>query len=77
MSVINIKLLKGKMVEEGYTQRKLATAIGVSPQTLSRKFQGRRQFTIGEALAICDILRLNQDQRMAIFLTSKSQIRND
>lgn len=73
---MNTQLLKGKMAEAGYTQQKLAQAIGVVPQTLSRKLQGKRQFTVGEALAICEVLHINQDQRSAIFLPSKSQICN-
>lgn len=74
--LININLLRGKMAEAGMSQKDLAFSIGVSQQTLSYKFKGKRQFTIGEALAICDVLNLSREQRVAIFLPQKSHLRN-
>ena len=70
---LNARLLKGKMAELGYTQGALAHAIGISPQSLSRKINQKRQFTVMEALAICDLLEIPSEQRVSIFLPTESQ----
>ena len=51
--------LKGRMREKGYTQEKLADAIGISTVALRKKLQGGRpyfkadeMFAIGKALDI-------------------------
>lgn len=74
---MNAKLLKGKMVEAGYTQGKLAEAVGMAPQSFSRKINGKRQFTVGEALAVCKVLNITKEQSATIFLSAESQKCND
>lgn len=65
---MNTAVLKGRMAETGYSQRRLALEIGISPQSLCRKMKGYRQFTVSEAVAICDLLRIPPEQRALIFL---------
>ena len=72
--MLDSKKLKGKMVEAGYTQGQLAKKIGVSENTLTRKLNGKRDFTIGEVDRICDILSIHDGVTKAqIFLGRVTQ----
>lgn len=67
---MNANLLRSKIAERGMTQGMLAKAIGVSQNTLSKKMIGRRDFTAGEILKICDALNIvSDDMKCEIFLT--------
>lgn len=70
---MNYLILRGKMAEAGYTQKRLAHAIGISPQSLNRKLKGKRQFTVGEAAAISECLSLDVTVKAQIFLSGISQ----
>lgn len=74
---MNAALLRGKMAEAGFSQRKLASFIGISPNSINRKLNGKREFTIGEAIAISTCLHLSDVERTSIFLPDKSQICNE
>lgn len=50
--------LKGKMRELGYTQKKLATELKITAQTLNAKLNGRSDFTLKEILKLKNILGL-------------------
>ena len=65
---MNANILKGKMVEKGYTQEKLAEAVGISSNSMSRKLLGERQFRLGEVVKICEVLDI--DDPRDIFFTS-------
>lgn len=67
---MNANLLKGKMAEAGYTQGALAKAVGMAPQSFNRKINGKRQFTVGEALKVCEVLNITKEQRATIFLSA-------
>ena len=67
--MLDAQKLRGKIVEAGMTQGKLAKAIGISQNTLTRKLTGRRDFTIGEIDRICDALNITDtEQKDQIFL---------
>lgn len=51
--------LLGKMKEVGYTQSELANSIGCSETTLNLKLKNVREFKLGEAKKICDILDID------------------
>lgn len=68
--------LRGKMAEAGISQRELARITGMTPQSMCRKLSGRRQFTVGEALAICQALDIKEGERAKIFLPEKSHTCN-
>jgi len=55
--LVNRKL-KGKIIEEGYTQESLAAKIGVSRNTLSSKINGRFPFNTVEIEQICQVLHI-------------------
>ncbi|MDU3406654.1 helix-turn-helix transcriptional regulator [Clostridium sp.] len=52
--------LKGIMREKGYSQKLLATEMGMTVQTINAKLNGRTQFTIEEALSIIFILNIEK-----------------
>lgn len=62
---MNINLLKGKMAEKQVTQGILATKMGISENSLSRKMLGKREFRLSEVVSICEILEI--DNPKAIF----------
>ena len=74
---MNYAVLRGKMAEAGYSQARLASEIGITPQSLSRKLQGKRQFTVGEAAAISMCLSLDTATKAIIFLPNASQKCNE
>ncbi len=62
--------LRGRMAELGYTQRKLADCIGISPNSLGDKINGKRPFNTVEIEAICKILKIEDGSEKArIFLS--------
>lgn len=67
--MVNIPKLKGKMVEKGFTQAKLAKSINVSLSTIQQRFANRgNSFTIGEVELISIALELSIDEINEIFL---------
>ena len=52
----NHSKLLGRIKECGFTQEKLAEAIGISKTTLSGKLNNQFSFTTKEMLAICKVL---------------------
>lgn len=65
---MNTNALRGKMAERRKTQRLIAKELGITPQTLSRKLAGKRQFTVEEASKLCEVLGLSGRERTNIFL---------
>ena len=65
---MNANMLRGKMAEKGYTQEKLAEAVGISTNSMSRKLLGERQFRLGEVVKICEVLEINDPRD--IFFTN-------
>ena len=65
---MNANMLRGKMAEKGFTQERLAEAVGISTNSLSRKLVGERQFRLGEVVKICEVLEINDPRD--IFFTS-------
>ena len=67
--MIDVKKLKGKMVEMGVTQKDLATKIGMSTNSLNNKINGKRAFNTEEICHICEMLQISDDVLKAqIFL---------
>lgn len=59
---MNANLLKGKIRERGETQETVAKAIGISPNSLSRKIAGKREFRLSEIIKLCDYLQLEDPE---------------
>ena len=43
---MNSNLLRAALAQQGMTQGKLAELVEISPNSLSRKLNGKRQFTL-------------------------------
>ncbi len=70
MTGINIRKLKGKMVERNVTMEQLAEALGLHPTTLYRKFNSDgKTLLVCEANQIAKILQLTAEEAMAIFFS--------
>ncbi len=54
----NTKLLKAKIVENGYTQTQLAQQMGISYQTLNSKINNKIEFKASEIDTICKLLKI-------------------
>lgn len=65
---MNCDMLKGRMREKKVTQEALAEQIGINKNTMYNKLNGNSSFTVEEAKKISEVLRLNQIERVLIFL---------
>ena len=66
--MVNINMLKGKIIENGLTVEKLANKLGINKSTLYRKFsQDGGSISIKEAYLIAK--ELNSEESMSIFFT--------
>jgi len=63
---INMNELHEKMEEHSMTQSKLASLLGVSKSTMSRKINGKSDFSVSQAFKVCHILNIESPQ--SIFL---------
>ena len=69
MLMLDVNKLNGKIAEAGLNKSKLAAAIGIAPNTLSRKLNGKRDLTVGEIDRICTALKITDGATKAsIFL---------
>lgn len=64
---MNAKLLKSKIVAAGKTQEEVASIIGMSSNSLSRKINGKREFKLSEVINICNVLNITDP--IKIFLS--------
>lgn len=65
---MNLELLKIKMSEARMTYDDGAKTIGTSITTFNDKMNGKRDFKVPEANALCNKLNLKDDDRIQIFL---------
>jgi DNA-binding XRE family transcriptional regulator len=65
-NTIDIGKLKGKIVEKGFNQSKLAIEIGLNRSTMHRKINSG-EFTVEEANKIRNTLQLTNEELMEIF----------
>jgi transcriptional regulator with XRE-family HTH domain len=54
----NYSKLLGRMKEYGFTQEKLAEAVGISKYTLNAKLNNHFSFSQDEIIAICKVLHI-------------------
>lgn len=64
---INVDLFDKYRKSNGYTMQELAKAMGISRSALTRKKNGKSDFTIPEMERYCAVLNVNQSARKAIF----------
>lgn len=71
----NMNMLRGKIIERGYTQQYVAQQIGIDKSTFSRKMQSSAlDFSIGEMYRIVDMLQLTNEEAQQIFLSDNSHL---
>lgn len=69
--MVDVNKLKGKIREKQFTIKSLATAIGIDPATLYRRFDNNGiSFTIGEVTMIAKVLALTYDEINTIFFAN-------
>lgn len=67
-NMVNVSMLRGKIVECNTTQEAVADAIGINKSTFYRKMkQNGKKFTVAEVQKIADILSLTSDEVLKIF----------
>ncbi|MDD3336761.1 MAG: helix-turn-helix transcriptional regulator [Eubacteriales bacterium] len=73
-AMINTNQLKGRMAAAGYTQRKLANAMGINKNTLNAKVNGTRSFDTKEIVRICELLHIQAaEEKCSIFCQDRPQ----
>lgn len=66
--MVNVNLMKGKIVEKGLSVEDVAHYIGINKATFYRKLSGNgSNFLIGEATKIVEYLGLSSEDATAIF----------
>ena len=65
----NYSKLLGRMKECGYTQEKMAQAIGISVGTMSQKLNNKANFYQPEMQKICELLNITGAEVCAVFFT--------
>lgn len=65
--MVNVNKLKGKMVEHGMSVAQVSEMSGIPLHTLYRRLNAPAEFTVGEATALIELLRLEQDDVTSIF----------
>ena len=67
--MVNINMLRGKIVERGLNVPEVAKRMGMNKATLYRRIADGDTFTIGEVSKITEILGLSHDELVDIFLS--------
>ena len=66
---VNTDMLRGKIVENGLTQERVASMIGMDRSTFSRKMKSEAlDFSVEEMHKLCGILTLTDEEAIQIFL---------
>lgn len=67
--MVNANKFRAKMVEQGYTQKSLATAAGMNENTLGAKINGKSFFDTREVNTLCDLMHIEEPaEKCDIFL---------
>lgn len=69
--MVDLNKLAGKMRERRITQKKMATALALSEQTISAKCTGKIRIYTDEAFLISQLLELSKEERLEIFFCSR------
>ena len=67
--MVNANKFRAKMVEQGYTQKSLATAAGMNENTLGAKINGKSFFDTREVGILCNLMHIEEPaEKCDIFL---------
>ena len=76
--MINTKILKGKIVMAGFTQKRLSKLLGIDAKAFSQKINNKSVFNTKEIDLLCQLLSIQDNQeRIYIFLSRSSQKRDN
>lgn len=75
--MVNTNLLKGKIIEKGFTFKSLASAMNLSELTLRRKINNVTSFYIEESILLKNTLNISTDEYIAIFFKEKLEFNSD
>lgn len=67
MYVVDVKKIKGKMAELGFTQCSFAAALGISRETLRNYLNDYNKLTFEIMLKMIDVLKLTPKEARTIF----------
>lgn len=68
--MVDIKALNDAITRAGVKKKALANALGITPNSLTRKLDGSVDFKVSEICIIRDFLRLSNEEVCKIFLIS-------
>lgn len=75
---VNIPMLRGRIVENGYNIEAFAARIGIDRATFYRRIKDKGlSFTVGEVHRIIETLHLSQEEASNIFMLKNSQKREN
>ena len=63
----NTELLEKRIAESGYKKSFIASKIGKSTYALSLKINNKNEFKASEITILCDLLGIEDQERMSIF----------
>lgn len=66
----NSNVLRGSIIENGYTVPSIAVKIGISEQSFYNKLNNKTEFKASEIDKICGILGISMENRMRIFFST-------
>ena len=61
--------LRGRIVEKGYSQQKLAKILGISMQAFSKKMRNTTRFSSDDIIKLVDVLEIHPEEIGAYFFT--------
>lgn len=67
----NRQMLRDKIEDCGFTMKHLANKCGISPQAFSSKMTGKTEFSGAEMNVLRIVLRLSDDDFIAIFFNDE------
>lgn len=66
---VNVDKLRGKIMECGLTQEKVAAQLSMDRSTFSRKMKSEAlDFSVGEMHCMAEVLKLSREEASQIFL---------
>lgn len=66
-------LLNAVINESGWKRKTLALQLNLTPQGLAKKIEGITEFKISEVVTLCDLLKVDIEERERIFFTPNGE----
>lgn len=69
--MLNTQLLDEKIDKSGFKVGYLVESLGLSRNGFDKKRKGKTAFRTAEIYVLCDLLKLSESEKMAIFFANK------